>query len=84
MKYYVILIIALFLLLGSCQSVPSTQHPTGPEKDSPLILGDAVAPPTGCVKWREKDNVEQEWKSPESCCPDHMKIEIEHLHASDC
>jgi hypothetical protein len=83
MIYKVIFIIGFTLLLGSCQNIPSTQNPTSPEKDSPLILGDPVSPPTGCVKWRKK-YTDQEWKPSEDCCPNNVEVEVAHYHAADC
>ncbi len=49
----------ILMLLHGCTS-PTTTNPTNAEADSPIIFGEVVTPPYGCIKWRveDKDNAD--------------------------
>jgi hypothetical protein len=57
--------IVIMGLVGGCSHfVTTTDNPTDPEADSPIIIGEVVPTPWGCVMWRN---------SEVECCPEHWE-----------
>ena len=44
----------LFVIVGCA----TTENPTDPKADDPLILGEEVVPPIGCLEWQVREGVE--------------------------
>jgi len=49
-----ILTIIMFLSFGAC-TTPTTENPTNPEADDPIIEGEEVVAPIGCLVWQIND-----------------------------
>jgi hypothetical protein len=45
-------IILVMFLFVACTSSLTTENPTNPSADDPLVLGEEVMPPWGCTLWR--------------------------------
>ena len=54
MKYLIVIFLFIFLSLGCTV----TENPTNPKADDPLILGEEVVPPIGCLEWQAREGVE--------------------------
>lgn len=44
----------MFLSFGAC-TTPTTENPTNPEADDPIIEGEEVVAPIGCLVWQIND-----------------------------
>jgi len=70
-----ILLIYIFLsilLLVGCQTqMISTDNPTDPEADSPIIIDETPATrPWGCMMWKEQSiETPGVWYPKQKCCP---------------
>ena len=45
----------LFVIIGCAVT---TENPTDPRADDPLILGEEIVPPIGCLEWQVREGVE--------------------------
>ncbi len=61
MLKYIRLIVLVFILTGCA---PVTVNPVDPEMDSPILIGNTVNAPWGCILWRDREIKEQQ-----KCCP---------------
>ena len=51
-------IFILFIVLGCPATVPTTDNPANPKADDPLVLGEEVMPPLGCIGWEVREGKE--------------------------
>ena len=51
-------IVLMFLFIPACPTIPTTDNPTNPKADDPLVLGEEVMPPIGCIGWEVREGVE--------------------------
>ena len=47
-----------FIVLGCPATVPTTDNPINPKADDPLVLGEEVMPPLGCLGWQVREGEE--------------------------
>ena len=47
-----------FIMLGCPATIPTTDNPTNPKADDPLVLGEEVMPPMGCIGWEVREGKE--------------------------
>jgi len=41
-----------------CPTIPTTENPTNPKADDPLVLGEEVMPPLGCLGWQVREGMD--------------------------
>ena len=48
------------VFLGSfgCVTPPTTDNPTNPEADSPIVFGEQTPAPWGCMQWKKSIEAE--------------------------
>ena len=51
-------IFIVFITLVGCPTIPTTENPTNPKADDPLVLGEEVMPPMGCIGWEVREGKE--------------------------
>ena len=54
----VFLFITMVFVMGCASLTPTTENPTDPRADDPLILGEEVVPPIGCLEWQVREGIE--------------------------
>lgn len=65
MMKYIKFLVLVFILTGCTTSCTTTVvNPVDPEMDSPILIGNTVNAPWGCILWRDREIKEQQ-----KCCP---------------
>ena len=73
-RLLLLLIVIITTMIGCAPSIITTDNPTDPEADSPLIIDETstewVPVPWGCMTWK-KQSIETPgiWYPKQKCCP---------------
>ena len=58
MKLLFLSIIFIFFVMLGFPTIPTTENPANPKADDPLVLGEEVMPPMGCIGWEVREGKE--------------------------
>ena len=61
-----VLVPVMYFILG-CAS--TTENPTNPEADSPIVFGETTPAPWGCMQWQRTTEIKGVWSVESKCCP---------------
>ena len=78
----VILVPIMYFIMGCAAT--TTDNPTTPEADSPIVFGEQTPAPWGCVKWQKTTDIKGVWSVESKCCPLEKEEEDWKLKGWDC
>ena len=55
---FMLFIVFVALSVPGCPTIPTTENPANPKADDPLVLGEEVMPPMGCIGWEVREGKE--------------------------
>ena len=60
MKSLLLSVVFIFFVMLGCPTIPTTENPTNPKADDPLVHGEEVMPPMGCIGWEVREGKEND------------------------